>query len=129
MSDSTPNKQESVTEVRPLSIAEVLKDPRVITRECRRCKGPNVRARRTGKRPVFCTTCEKARVVAQRAAGVAVRMAIKRGELQPAHTHTCVDCGAQAVGYEHRDYSKPLEVDPICDSCNYRRGPAIWSSK
>jgi hypothetical protein len=37
----------------------------------------------------------------------------------------CVDCGAQARDYDHRDYNKPLEVDPVCRRCNLRRGPAI----
>jgi hypothetical protein len=36
----------------------------------------------------------------------------------------CVDCGDWANNWEHRDYSKPLEVDPVCDSCNFKRGPA-----
>lgn len=37
----------------------------------------------------------------------------------------CVDCGAKAVGYDHRDYSTPLEVEPVCQRCNARRGPAV----
>jgi hypothetical protein len=37
----------------------------------------------------------------------------------------CVDCGAQARDYDHRDYNKPLEVNPVCRRCNLRRGPAI----
>ena len=36
----------------------------------------------------------------------------------------CVDCGNEATCWEHRDYSRPLDVDPICQSCNVRRGPA-----
>ena len=35
----------------------------------------------------------------------------------------CFDCGKPAMHYDHRDYSKPLEVSPVCASCNYRRGP------
>jgi hypothetical protein len=38
----------------------------------------------------------------------------------------CVDCAAPAQEYDHRDYSKPLEVVPVCKSCNRRRGTAIW---
>lgn len=36
----------------------------------------------------------------------------------------CVDCGRPARCYEHRDYSKPLEVEPVCHRCNLRRGRA-----
>lgn len=36
----------------------------------------------------------------------------------------CVDCGAPAKHYDHRDYSRPLDVEPCCHSCNLRRGPA-----
>lgn len=35
----------------------------------------------------------------------------------------CVDCGKRATSYDHRDYRKPLQVDPVCQSCNCRRGP------
>lgn len=40
----------------------------------------------------------------------------------------CVDCKRKpAAVYDHRDYSKPLEVEPVCHWCNGRRGPALWS--
>lgn len=39
---------------------------------------------------------------------------------------TCVDCGKNpAIEYDHRDYTRPLEVDPVCQSCNQLRGMAI----
>lgn len=37
----------------------------------------------------------------------------------------CVDCGAPACDYDHRDYNKPLEVEPVCRRCNKLRGSAI----
>lgn len=41
----------------------------------------------------------------------------------------CVDCGIKpAIAYEHRDYAKPLEVQPVCQPCNMKRGPAILSA-
>lgn len=41
----------------------------------------------------------------------------------------CVDCRTnRATKYEHRDYAKPLEVDPVCQRCNQKRGPAILSA-
>ena len=33
----------------------------------------------------------------------------------------CVDCGKPAHSYDHRDYEKPLDVEPVCRSCNRRR--------
>lgn len=37
----------------------------------------------------------------------------------------CVDCGVPADEYDHRDYKKPLEVDPVCRACNQARGPGL----
>jgi len=57
--------------------------------------------------------------------GAAIRKAIRRGDLQRLDgTIECVDCGSPANRYEHRDYTKPLDVVPVCRACNYRRGPA-----
>ncbi len=50
--------------------------------------------------------------------------AIRRGTLKPATEFACVDCARAAQCYDHRDYSKPLEVAPVCFSCNVLRGPA-----
>ena len=36
----------------------------------------------------------------------------------------CVDCAEPATRYDHRDYDKPLDVEPVCRSCNQKRGPA-----
>ena len=37
----------------------------------------------------------------------------------------CTDCKTcRAVNYEHRDYTKPLNIDPVCQSCNLKRGKA-----
>jgi hypothetical protein len=37
----------------------------------------------------------------------------------------CVDCGDKASVYDHRDYNKPYEVDPVCRKCNLKRGPGL----
>ena len=55
-----------------------------------------------------------------------VLAAVKKGILPPVKTLTCVDCGKPARVYEHRDYNKPLEVEPVCNGCNIKRGPAIY---
>lgn len=51
--------------------------------------------------------------------------AVRRGELPnlKACDVQCVDCGERAVCYEHRDYGRPLAVDPVCKRCDKRRGP------
>lgn len=43
---------------------------------------------------------------------------LKRGAVQ------CSDCQRQADRYDHRDYSRPFEVFPVCHRCNAKRGPA-----
>lgn len=56
----------------------------------------------------------------------AVQRAKQRGRLPKLDGHVlCVDCGNIATGYDHRDYNKPLDVDPVCNSCNLIRGPAL----
>lgn len=37
----------------------------------------------------------------------------------------CMDCGEDAVVYDHRDYLQPLDVQPVCQRCNYLRGVAV----
>lgn len=36
----------------------------------------------------------------------------------------CTDCYRLADRYDHRDYTRPLEVAPVCHRCNAKRGPA-----
>lgn len=63
---------------------------------------------------------------AQRAAHSAVGHAIRHGRLAGIFPETaCVDCGAPAKVYDHRDYLRPLDVEPVCTSCNLRRPPAV----
>lgn len=55
----------------------------------------------------------------------AVSIAVKDGRLRKASDLVCVDCGAPAAHYDHRDYLKPLDVDPVCVGCNRRRGAGL----
>jgi hypothetical protein len=58
-------------------------------------------------------------------AQLAVKRAVANGDLAKLDgSIPCVDCGKPARNYDHRDYHKPLEVDPVCLSCNKQRGPA-----
>ncbi len=53
-----------------------------------------------------------------------VLCAIKSGDLSPiSKKDRCTDCGSPAFCYDHRDYSKPLDVEKVCRKCNWRRGP------
>lgn len=58
----------------------------------------------------------------------AVSAAVKRGLLPNLKSgeYACTDCGRVAHEYDHRDYSRPLDVDPVCRSCNKQRGTATW---
>lgn len=49
---------------------------------------------------------------------------VRKGTLQNPKTLKCVDCNRDAHCYDHRDYKKPLQVEPVCTSCNVKRGPA-----
>ena len=59
--------------------------------------------------------------VGGKARGV-MKMAIKRGEIQKARGRKCVDCGKPATELDHRYYSRPLDVEPVCRGCNKKRG-------
>lgn len=61
--------------------------------------------------------------LAARAATVVAR-AIAAGLLVKAKNLSCTDCDSPAYGYDHRDYSKPLEVQPVCRRHNAKRGHA-----
>jgi len=60
----------------------------------------------------------------QSQAQIITRKAIRAGELIDPRTLLCVDCGGMAKFYDHRKYSEPLTVAPVCHSCNVKRGPA-----
>ena len=62
----------------------------------------------------------------RRKAMYAVKKAIKAGDLKELDGSVlCVDCGDSASVYDHRDYEKPLDVEPVCRSCNGKRGASI----
>jgi hypothetical protein len=73
--------------------------------------------------------CDPCRVRTNKARAVAqskVRYAVLTGRLPSLRKNAapCVDCGCRASCYDHRDYRKPLDVVPVCDTCNRKRGPA-----
>lgn len=68
-----------------------------------------------------------ARSAMYRRAHEAVQKATRTGALALPSTLACVDCGKPATEYDHRDYAEPLTVDPVCHSCNTKRGRALFS--
>lgn len=56
------------------------------------------------------------------AAHAFTRVAIANGFLVDPRTCKCTDCQKQAECYDHRDYSKPMLVEPVCKRCNSSRG-------
>jgi hypothetical protein len=53
------------------------------------------------------------------------KYAVEIGFLSHPEHLVCVDCGVPAKCYDHRDYTQPLLVDPVCSGCNNRRGAGI----
>ena len=66
----------------------------------------------------YCRPCTTARWDVEQAfkkpAAAAVARAKRLKQIPPASALTCVDCGKPARGYDHRYYSKPLEVRWLC---------------
>jgi hypothetical protein len=106
-----------------ISIAEAVGDPRVKKARCYVCKQTKLISKRRGSK-FTCVECAEPLRQQRRAARCILTMAIKAGFIRSHHGQQCVDCGAPAIGLEHREYSRPLDVEPICNSCNFRRGPA-----
>lgn len=57
-----------------------------------------------------------------------IKLEVKMGRMPKVTTLLCVDCGKPAKCYDHRDYLKPLDVEPVCISCNKLRGAAMNAS-
>lgn len=64
----------------------------------------------------------------QQRAMSAVAMAVQKGALPSLASgeYACTDCGEVAAQYDHRDYARALDVEPVCRSCNLKRGSAAW---
>ena len=77
-------------------------------------------------RAIYCVDCKNPRSTCS--ARNALKRAIMKGLIPRLEGQfRCVDCGDVATEYDHRDYSKPLDVDPVCRSCNRRRGPGKYT--
>ena len=85
--------------------------------------------KRRGRRAIYCEICWLIVWKVKDRAGSLVLQARKKKLLAPPTNFECKDCGAPAVEYDHRDYTLPLEVDPVCHSCNMKRGPTALFSQ
>ena len=64
----------------------------------------------------------------------AVAVAVATGVLPSLRSGAvpCKDCSKPATHYDHRDYAKPLEVEPVCGRCNLKRGAVkgiVWRER
>jgi hypothetical protein len=91
-----------------------------------RCCGKEA-VRHVTARSRMCDPCMNARTKERLAATAEVTKAVRNGLLPSPKTLECADCGNPARDYDHRDYSKPLEVEAVCHSCNIRRPLALDS--
>jgi hypothetical protein len=94
-------------------------------RICRAC-GRSHQGCLTG-RNYYCVECRHDQGIARDVARSWMALALRTGRLMPASSFRCVDCDKWAEVWEHRDYSRPLDVEPTCCSCNHLRGPAQFS--
>lgn len=49
------------------------------------------------------------------------KAAVENGFLLNPKACKCTDCSKQAECYDHRDYTKPMDVEPVCLGCNSKR--------
>jgi len=74
----------------------------------------------------YCGACGVLATFTSFACSRKVRKAIAAGLLPTPQSQRCEDCQRPARVYDHRDYSKPLQVAAVCGRCNVLRGPALW---
>lgn len=84
---------------------------------------------RRGGIVAICETCRGERQRLRSTACCAVRKAVAIGMLPKASSRSCTDCGRPATEHDHRDYRRPLDVQPVCRSCNLLRGPAEFHER
>jgi hypothetical protein len=51
-----------------------------------------------------------------------VFQAMSKGFLSKPSNFKCKDCNRQAQEWEHRNYSRPFFIEPVCHRCNTKRG-------
>lgn len=72
-----------------------------------------------------CYKCDDHAFLWRQYAAGKVHYAVTTGKLPNAATLDCAFCGEPAIGYDHDDYGLPLNVKPICRSCNWQRAAYV----
>lgn len=98
--------------------------PRFSDKPCAICGSPVLIGRMRSHSGYCSYTCAVSVQRARSKGATLVAKAVLSGELTRPDQLTCVDCGRPATSYDHRRYLRPLDVEPVCRSCNYKRGPA-----
>lgn len=87
---------------------------------CPQCKGATT-TRKTSK--VDVKQAEYNRLYQEKypekvSARLQVNKAVASGAMPKASECECLECGEKAAEYHHEDYSKPLDVVPLCTKCH-----------
>jgi hypothetical protein len=93
---------------------------------CQACRIVFAASHPTGVFPRHCAPCRAERRTAKIKANNKVSKEVLYGRLKPATAFLCVDCHGPGAVWDHRDYSRPLEVEAVCKRCNALRGSAKW---
>jgi hypothetical protein len=74
-----------------------------------------------------CSSCREQLEFVKRRAYAVVYREVRNGRLPKLATESiaCVDCGLRSDSYDHRNYDNPALVEPVCNHCNIKRGPAF----
>lgn len=94
---------------------------------CEFCRQPKETRDGVLSRSSLCAECRGRHNADALRAICEVMKAVNRGELAPAQELMCTDCPKPASVHDHRDYLRPLSVEPVCRTCNMRRGRAFNS--
>lgn len=94
-------------------------------RNCMACKAAYQRRYRFEGRNWDAAHYQRIKGTRMMSAKSKVYIAVRAGMLPQALVFSCVDCGSQAQVWDHRDYKKPLSVDPVCRRCNALRGSGL----
>jgi hypothetical protein len=89
---------------------------------CVHCRGV---FRKRGPNRMACVDCQDEVERQKSSAHQRLYYRIKKGLIALPSDFACVDCGEPASRYDHRRYDEPYNVEPVCCSCNGKRGPAI----
>ena len=90
------------------------------------CPGCGRTADRYARKGPYCHPCATVFYKESLRCSRLITRAVLAGEMKRAKDFVCVDCTRPARCYDHRDYTKPFAVDPVCGRCNLKRGHAMW---